>query len=510
MSQPILTSMIIVGEVFTPTSCSSLWTTAATCVNALSGISFNCSNLTLEGISICSETTAPAGSPGTGSIWLRAANCNNSTLSIYTDTGWKQAMYVDNQGGGGGGGGENPPANGWFAGTQTYYINSQATTLDENGDGVWNGEYYFAGSLANGVIGGVYYQGGYQATGVVDGVYYYYGSPATGIHGGVHYTAGVPSTGVYSGVYYVSGSPGTGMNSGLLYSSGSLYTGISGGYYFISGNLATGSDNVNYYINGICTTLDTTGSGVWNGACYNGGSLYTGLDGETCTIYYQNGYIGSGWYTSTYYISGNATELNSSGTGTYNSLYYFNGSILNGSNGSNYYIAGVCTTLDTTGNGTWNELRYVDGSLANGSYYGAYHINGVSTTLDENGNGFWNTIKYCSGAIYQTPIICKNTTTIGGNETLSYSIWTGNYANASCVVVNYQVDTGSFDTYGAPIVTCGSCCYGNLDSGGSACKHVCGSIFPTSYGSAWFSTPAVVVYNTNSSDVTSAFCCCTY
>jgi hypothetical protein len=165
--------------------------------------------------------------------------------------------------------------------------------------------------------------------------------------------------------------------------------------YFSNGNLASGyhAPTETYYIAGQATTLNSSGTGSWNG------------------LYYVNAVLASGWIGGTYYISGNATSLDSSGTG-YNSAdnsYYITGTQTTlDSNGTGswsgyYYITGTQTTLDGSGNGSWNNSYYITGtqttldSSGNGSWDGYYYITGAQTTLDSNGTGSWNGYYYITG-----------------------------------------------------------------------------------------------------------------
>lgn len=153
-----------------------------------------------------------------------------------------------------------------------------------------------------------------------------------------------------------------------------------------------------------CTPLDAFGNGDYNGLTYSNGDPAQG--------YYSS--IPGSAYSNTYFLSGSATSLNSSGTGSYNNTYY---------------IGGSATSLDSCGNGSWNGTNYVDGSASNSAwsscanqwwYNGAYQsgvdsygngyamsagyyfIAGAQTTLDMMGNGFWSGHAYYSGSLQPT------------------------------------------------------------------------------------------------------------
>ena len=362
------------------------------------------------------------------------------------------------EGGGGGGGGENPPSDGWFAGTQTYYIGGQATTLNEFGDGTWNGDLYSGGTLftgtsggvyyvngnpATGVYGGTYYESGVAATGTSGGVYYVSGSPANGVYSGTYYQSGVAATGTSGGVYYVSGSPANGVYSGTYYQSGVAATGTSGGVYYVSGSPANGTYNQVYYENGIAaatsynlatptnisvgTSLVALTATIVNGAP----GTYTVYDdipiANMSNFYYGGGVSAfninlaqnSGLY---FYAGGDINTAGSTGNmsiqlwegGAYNSSTgMFDGVLrssfsdrliyIDGYYGGTYYLSGAATTLDQNGNGEWQNLFYQNGNLFSGNYNSSYYINGAITDLDGNGNGVYNSDWYDYGVVNNTP-----------------------------------------------------------------------------------------------------------
>ena len=320
---------------------------------------------------------------------------------------------------------------GWDSGTNTYYINGVATTLNENGDGNWNGLFYLGGSLFTGLDGMTYF---------IEGV-------ATPLN-----------------------EDGDGWWNGFLYMGGVLFTGQNNGSYFKDGVLAHGwlsydsGASYYYYIDGVQTYLDINGNGMYCNLYYEGGSLYTGgpnsggntlywidgvlaqgwLDtfGNYCyyiagvqhggldqngtgtsyvdSLYYYNGSLFTGWNVSYYYINGAQTTLDSSGNGGWGNNWYSSGVVLNGVDGSGngyctdngiYYLMGLQTTLNYSGTGWWDlySLYYINGQPLNGlnssgtgyctdDYY--YYVNGVQTTLDQYGNGTWNDLYYESGNIF--------------------------------------------------------------------------------------------------------------
>jgi len=132
-----------------------------------------------------------------------------------------------------------------------------------------------------------------------------------------------------------------------------------------------------YYISGIATTLDSSGSGTWNGDTYVNGSTTSTTTVTTTTtstaLCPTNGYCSA---NDTYYISGNATTLNSSGNGVWNDgsglKCYSTGSsasnvLFNGTGycpqTNKYYLSGTETTLTSDGAGWWLGDHYASGVI---------------------------------------------------------------------------------------------------------------------------------------------------
>jgi hypothetical protein len=150
---------------------------------------------------------------------------------------------------------------GWDSGSNTYYLGGEATTLDQNGTGDWNGLHYEGGNPATGYYGSYYYINGYQTT--LDA--YGSGSWQKQPNGGYAYFLNGDET-------TLDPMSGSGVWNGLVYYQGNQQpTGWNGSYYYI--------DNVQ-------TTLIFDGSGTWNGYEYvNGtkrvvGSLFDALPGD--------------------------------------------------------------------------------------------------------------------------------------------------------------------------------------------------------------------------------------
>lgn len=296
---------------------------------------------------------------------------------------------------------------GWDPNTNTYYINGDPTTLDQCGNGTWNGNYY---------IDGIQSQNGTGWSSCAS-VYFLTGTSTTLNSNG---------DGYWSGTYYIGGQ------STSLDGCGN---GFWSNYYYIDGvidndGLGYSACDSTYYITGTGTTLDSGGNGNWNNSYYIGGTQ-TSLDscgnGSWNSNYYTDGvqtaYYGYGWSecAQIYYIYGNPTTLSSSGTGwdSYSNVYYviYNNvptvtSLPQSGTGwdgtlSIYYVSGQETTLDSCGNGTWNGDYYIDGVLSQtGTGYSScaslYYIAGVSHSgLDQYGTGLSGTdgMQYYLGEI---------------------------------------------------------------------------------------------------------------
>ena len=165
-----------------------------------------------------------------------------------------------------------------------------------------------------------------------------------------------------------------------------------------------------------CTSLDSNGTGDYNGLTYYYGDPASGYIGYLANSQYTSGgYFVSGVYTtlnnygngswnSQNYVDG---SVNNSGWSTGENIWYYNGSSHFGvdSSGNGYstaslqwFIAGTPTTLDSYGSGFWNNHAYYYGSLQPNGYNGYYYyLNDVQTTLDSSGNGTWNGVTYASG-----------------------------------------------------------------------------------------------------------------
>jgi hypothetical protein len=234
------------------------------------------------------------------------------------------------------------PLNGWDAGTNTYYINGEATPLDSCGDGYWPREGICTSDCA----------------------YYINGEP---------YKTNNWSECAQIWYYTLIGLVGLDQNG-----NGWSTTLNGAGVYYLGG-VSTADQNGE-------ATLNQCGNGTWNDVHY--------IDG----VENNNGYSSC---ESAYYINGELTNLDSSGNGYWNDQAYVNGSAQStGWNGYYYYIDNVQTSLDTTGTGVENGQVYFNGSPQStgwNTYH--YYIDNVETALDSNGDGCWNGFIYSGGTI---------------------------------------------------------------------------------------------------------------
>ena len=125
--------------------------------------------------------------------------------------------------------------------------------------------------------------------------------------------------------------------------------------------------------------------GIWNRV----------LSGSEVAALYNNGRGGfypfdfTGTYGGTYYINGQATTLDATGSGIWKLYYYLGGFPASGLHSNVYYINGVPTTLDTSGNGWWNKLLYAQGVVFTGAYNGAMYRAGIQVVIP-SGVGSWS------------------------------------------------------------------------------------------------------------------------
>ena len=157
---------------------------------------------------------------------------------------------------------------GYWDGGANCYIDSSTescTTLDQFGNGLWNGSYFIGGDLT---------------------------------------TLDYCGNGTWNGTHYVDGS-----QNGNGYSNCAASYWINGQQTTLD-QYGTGAWNGYYYSSGTQTTLDTCGSGTWNGTHY--------IDGAQN----NNGYSGC---SSSWWINGQQTTLDTSGNGTWNGVLYIAG-----------------------------------------------------------------------------------------------------------------------------------------------------------------------------------------
>jgi uncharacterized protein YjbI with pentapeptide repeats len=144
-----------------------------------------------------------------------------------------------------------------------YFISGQATGLDGNGTGEFEGLRYENGTLFTGDFEGQAY-----VNGVVQG-----GGGDNGGGGGI-------KNGWVDGVYYINdvattlNDYGHGTWNGKVYYNGS----IRNGYDPMAGMIA---GQWGYYIDGVVTELDNEGNGEWNGQTYVNGVVQGGGGGPT-------------------------------------------------------------------------------------------------------------------------------------------------------------------------------------------------------------------------------------
>ena len=265
---------------------------------------------------------------------------------------------------------------GWDDGTQTYYLDNQATTLDSGGNGTWNGNTYGwdAGNQRFSINGRTFSDNLNQFGNGFDPspdnqdnyVWYRYGFQTTLNYPG-NVGGSLSSWGIWNGQAYIAneltgdGYIGDPINAYCL--NGSYVTtldssgnGTWNGPTYFSGVIASDGWNAGtstYYTNGgYATTLDSSGDGLWNGQGYVGGSL-----------------VGSGWYEynlNAYFLNSYPTTLDTSGDGWWNGDFYAAGVITTkqGWDGTHYWLDGASTPLDSSGLGIYNDQVYVGGTIS--------------------------------------------------------------------------------------------------------------------------------------------------
>lgn len=167
-----------------------------------------------------------------------------------------------------------------------------------------------------------------------------------------------------------------------------------------------------------CTSLDATGSGDYSGLTYYNGDPAQGFYSSIPSSSYTNTYFisgvataldssGNGYWGGWYYVSATQTTLDASGNGSWNGAWYWGGVLSTeldasgtgyqgasyGMFSSGYYYLGGLTSLGSSGTGYWSGNTYASG------YVSGYFIAGVLTMLDSCGNGSWNGSNYVDGTV---------------------------------------------------------------------------------------------------------------
>ena len=246
----------------------------------------------------------------------------------------------------------------------TYFLNGQATDLNHDGTGTFQGAHYINGQLSqldlngDGVIEGKIYRNGYLFTGFLNGALYAAGLQNPTYTGRI--MAGDGGAAVnWWGAYYINGQPttlewwGNGLFNGVNYANGiANFTGVYNGQNYIQGSASfTGTfEGTNY----IQSQNAATFTGVHNELRYENGALFTGDFEGTNYIQGQNAATFTGTYEGTSYVNGIADF-----TGVYNELRYENGVLFTGIFDGDNYINGISNFT-----GVFNGQNYVNGAAS--------------------------------------------------------------------------------------------------------------------------------------------------
>jgi hypothetical protein len=366
-----------------------------------------------------------------------------------------------------------PPTNGWDAETNTYYIDGVATTLDSTGYGDFGSPLLHYSSYPTLWAGGDTTNNKYYVNGVEQE-----GLDSCG-NGGI--SAGtridnqpVPYDFTY-GVYYgYSSCAGVFLmasgHSGFLQPVPGLGAGGYGdynGYHFSSfPTLFNGWDATTstYYIDGVATTLNSDGTGCWNNEIYTAGSVTFNPATDT----------GYNTCDSIYYISGVATALDSTGYGDYDGNHYSAyPTLFEGwdTATNTYYFAGVATTLDRNGTGDYSGALYLNGSpVVDGTtprYFSATNAVSLEST------NYWEV--YLDSFSGPGPFTCYspptsadnvnvNTYPLSGSSTVNNLYLSGTSLN---YIDSYLTSTATVTVLGAATVG-----FGYTNSGNITCANV--------------------------------------
>ena len=268
----------------------------------------------------------------------------------------------------------------------TYFAQNGATTLNSSGSGIWNGTYYIKGNnttlpeSGTGWDSGVYYLSGVETTldssgnGIWNNQPYWNGSK-TNLDGS--YFSGANLAGAdFSNVTNMQDANFTGaFLTGVDLSNVTSIIGVD----FINVDLT----NVNFGNVTNLTGVNFSGANLTGKDFSNVTNMdYANFDGANLTgVTFPSGV--SGYYGNVYFVSGQATELDSNGDGEWNGGTYIGGVLQGGGvkNGwitDTYWINDVATTLDQNGDGTWVGKLYENGSLFSGTKYSLTFVAGVA------------------------------------------------------------------------------------------------------------------------------------
>jgi hypothetical protein len=293
---------------------------------------------------------------------------------------------------------------GWCSGTSLYYIAGGAQLgLDSSGTGfnqTDNNRYYQNGNLFSGLGS--------------DGLAYVNGNLAQLSDGQIYISGYTQQSGWVSGSYYFNdGQIANGiMSDGHYYYYGSLGTGLGpDGYVYYVGNLAQlvdgqlsvwGSSALDGYLSG--SYLFSSGrpfNGLYNGSCYSNGQ-------DTMSLSMGSGYCAG---DSTYYLNSTATTLDSSGTGTWNGQTYASGylkSIITintqpsnqtASGGNATFSLSVSVTNSETASYQWEKQESGSGdfSAVSGATSNTLSLSSLTDT-DDNGDVYRVVVSASGGA----------------------------------------------------------------------------------------------------------------
>jgi hypothetical protein len=164
-----------------------------------------------------------------------------------------------------------------------------------------------------------------------------------------------------------------------------------------------------YFINGEITSLNQSGTGEWDGVYYVNAQPTQLVNlpnfGWSGVYNYQQYYYGElahGLIDDKWWRYGVLTTevfFNSGNGHLTDGLFYRNYVPFTGRYNGEWYYKGVLKQFNTDGYGTDGFFTYMNGDLFTGFAGGVYYVNGLPTTLGANGIGTWNG-QYYSGGVY--------------------------------------------------------------------------------------------------------------